>query len=99
MNISQSKILWSQKLVQLAQIFERFPNCYTSTLSVSTGKNGKLSMRCFYKTTQRTRVSEFRQAIQDNTNFFYHFEKLDSRGINRVGDTLSFNVDLVLKGS
>lgn len=84
--ISQSKVMWSQKLEQLAQILgqNEFKTKFWITslaLSKAAGRAGAtsmLSMRVTGLGYDMREVAKLRDAIQQDQNFFYHFVKLES---------------------
>ena len=89
--ISQSKVMWSQKLEQLAQILgqNEFKTKFWVTslvLSKAAGRAGATStllMRVSGIGYDMREVAKLRDAIQQDQNFFYHFVKLESFTVNR----------------
>ena len=84
--ISESKIMWSLKLSQLARIMSepKFADFWISNLRVTNrGKTGRgeLSMSVSALGNDYNKVSEFREAIKNDPNFFYHFQSLESATI------------------
>jgi Tfp pilus assembly protein PilN len=89
--ISQSKVMWSQKLEQLAQILgqQEFKNRFwitSLTLVKAGGRAGAtstLAMKVSGIGYDMREVAKLRDAIQQDQNFFYHFVKLESFTVNR----------------
>lgn len=77
--ISQSKIVWSQKLIQFGRIMQDYPNFWIDRLNLArAGTAGQLTLN-FYSTGNDLRtVAAFRERLQSDTNFWYHFDKFNS---------------------
>lgn len=97
-NISQNKIMWSQKLIQLSNIFARFNDFWLQGISMTqSGTSGTLRFNCFALGKEYKKVTAFRTYIRQDPTFFYHFSTLTSNTISQTGDQMSFPVSLQLK--
>lgn len=85
--ISQSKVMWSQKLEQFAAIMKNYPTFWVSQLGLTkgAGRGGSvLSMRMSGIGYDMREIAKVRDALQNDQNFFYHFQRLDSFTVNRL---------------
>jgi Tfp pilus assembly protein PilN len=87
--ISQSKVMWSQKLEQFSDIMRSYRNFWVTTLNLSkaagrAGASGTLSLRVSGLGYDMREVAKLRDALQNDQNFFYHFQRLESFTVNRV---------------
>ena len=84
--ISQSKIMWSQKLEQLANIlgqpgYEKF---WVSNLSLAKQAKGSLlSLKFAGIGNSLSDVAALRDTMKNDANFFYHFTELINDNIRR----------------
>jgi Tfp pilus assembly protein PilN len=91
--ISQSKVMWSQKLEQFSDIMRSYRNFWVTTLTLSksgsakTGATSTLSMKVSGLGYDMREVAKLRDALQNDQNFFYHFARLDSFTVSRVSLT------------
>lgn len=77
--ISQSKIMWSQKLMQLATIMGGFQEFWLSRMTLTRSqKSGTLDLAVSAGGKDLREVARFQDAIKDDPNFYYHFERLES---------------------
>ena len=78
--ISQSKIIWSQKLIQFGKIMAEYPDFWIDRLSLSPGgsKGGKLTCSFFALGNDLRKAAAFRERVISDTNFWYHFDKFDA---------------------
>jgi Tfp pilus assembly protein PilN len=77
--ISQSKIVWSQKLIQLGRIMAEYPNFWIDRLNLSRGGTGGQLTCNFYAVGNDLRtVAAFRERLTSDTNFWYHFDKFNA---------------------
>jgi len=104
--ISQSKVMWSLKIVQFAQIMEQFDDFWISDLSVSgKGNSGELQMNVYAMGSDLKRVAAWRERVKTDPNFFYHFGDLESdtvrisslTGYENAANQMTFRVSLPLK--
>jgi Tfp pilus assembly protein PilN len=92
-DISQSKVMWSQKLEQFADIMTNYPSFWVQNLTLTKGAAGRggtsstLSMRMSGIGYDMRQVAGLRDTIQNDQNFFYHFDRLDSYTVQRVAVT------------
>ncbi|MDC3378916.1 hypothetical protein OAX78_01360 [Planctomycetota bacterium] len=78
-SISQSKIMWSLKLVQLSRIMNEFQSFWIQNLSLTKARGGgQLQMQVNATGNDMREVARFRDALQQDPNFFYHFQRLVS---------------------
>jgi Tfp pilus assembly protein PilN len=88
--ISQSKVMWSQKLEQFSDIMRSHRQFWVTSLTLSKAGGGRagatstLSMRVSGLGYDMREVAKLRDALQNDQNFFYHFARLDSFSVNRV---------------
>lgn len=82
-SISQSKIMWSLKLVQLSDVMKQFDKFWIQnmTLTRSTRGGGQLSFSASATGRDMRDVAKFKDALQNDPNFFYHFEELKSESV------------------
>jgi Tfp pilus assembly protein PilN len=82
-NISQSKIMWSLKLVQFSDIMKQFDKFWIQnlTLTRSTRGGGQLSFALNATGRDLREVAKFRDALKNDPNFAYHFDELKSDSI------------------
>ena len=79
--ISQSKIIWSQKLVQFGRIMAEYPNFWIDRLALQKGggnDKGKLTLNFYALGNNLRDVAAFRKRVLEDTNFWYHFDKFDA---------------------
>ncbi len=78
--ISQTKIVWSLKLVQFGKVLAEYPSFWIDRISLERGGgggNGLLSVNFYALGDDLANVARFRERFKNDTNFWYHFEKLD----------------------
>ncbi|RMG11437.1 MAG: hypothetical protein D6731_15565 [Planctomycetota bacterium] len=104
--ISQSKVMWSLKLQQLSQIMSRFPNFWVKSMVLTKGrKNRALKLTVSATGSNLSEVARFRNALKEDPNFFYHFDKLESYDVRIVelsermnfSEKMDFVINLPLK--
>ncbi|MFC1706379.1 PilN domain-containing protein [Planctomycetota bacterium] len=105
LGIAKSKIPWALKIEQLLEIMPR--SVWIENLSlVSDGKGGgTMSFGANARGTSLQRITEFKQILRSDTNFFYHFERILTPMVQTIppGDEfaepliLSFQVTLPLR--
>lgn len=84
--ISQSKVMWSQKLEQLANIlatggYEKF---WVSNLSLAKSAKGSLFTLKFSSIgSSLSDVALLRDTMKTDANFFYHFSELQNTSVKR----------------
>jgi Tfp pilus assembly protein PilN len=72
--ISQSKILWSQKLTQFGQIMAQYPNVWINRLSFNPGGQGGGTLSLgFFLAGDYKDVGAFRERLLADVKFWYHF--------------------------
>jgi len=78
--ISQSKIIWSQKLVQFGKIMAEYPDFWIDRLQLQKTDKGKLTMNIFALFDDRgfNRIADFQSSMINDANFWYHFDRFDS---------------------
>jgi len=79
--ISQSKIIWSQKLVQFGRIMQEYPNFWIDRLNLQKGggtDKGRLTLNFYALGNNLKDVAAFRKRVTEDTNFWYHFDKFDA---------------------
>ena len=79
--ISQSKIIWSQKLIQFGKIMAEYPDFWIDRLSLQRGggqDHGKLTLNFYALGSDLRKEANFRDRIINDTNFWYHFEKFEA---------------------
>jgi hypothetical protein len=81
--ISQSKIVWSQKLIQFGKIMAEYPDFWIDRLNLarSGDRGGKLSCNFYALGNDLRKAAAFRERVISDTNFWYHFEKFDAPSI------------------
>lgn len=105
-NISRSKIMWSQKLVQMSKIFGEYDQFWVESMNMSQGSDGKgnLLLVCKALGKDGSQIADFRDSLKKDTTFFYHFENVENKrfqtveGTNDIPDHLSFTIRLDLRG-
>jgi Tfp pilus assembly protein PilN len=104
MEISRSKIMWSQKLFQLSQIFSKYNKFWVQTISMNqVGLSGNMTLSCFALGNEVGEVSDFRTYMEKDETFFYHFKDIQSPritfvpGVESEPDKLQFSMTLILK--
>lgn len=105
-DIGQSKVMWSQKLEQLSGIMFNFKAFWISNMTLTRPAKGGslLTIRVSAANSNLTDVARYRDALQNDPNFFYHFARLESFQINRTAlqnyknadEKLDFEVKLPL---
>lgn len=74
--ISQSKIVWSQKLIQFGRILGEYPDFWIDRLSLTRGTgSGNLACAFYALGNDLRKVAAFRERLTSDTNFWYHFDK------------------------
>ncbi len=73
--IAESKIMWSQKLCQLGRILSEYPLFWIDRLTMDRATG--LTTTFYVVTDDFTKVAEFREAIQNDTDFWYHFKAFE----------------------
>jgi hypothetical protein len=103
-NISFSKIMWSQKLFQLTQIFSKYKDFWVQTISMSqSGLSGRLTLNCFALGEYASTVTRFRTYLRRDYAFFYHFKTATSPIITVIPGSeddpvkMSFSMTLELR--
>jgi Tfp pilus assembly protein PilN len=83
--ISQSKVMWSMKLEQLSSLMTDYKNFWTQSLSLTKtgGRGSTLVMRCSAANSTLNDIARFRDSLQNDPNFWYHFDRLDSFSYTR----------------
>jgi hypothetical protein len=79
--ISQSKIIWSQKLIQFGKIMAEYPDFWIDRLNLQRGDKGRLSLNFYALGSDLRKAAAFRERVISDTNFWYHFEKFDAPSI------------------
>lgn len=86
--ISQSKVMWSQKLEQFSRIMAEHKNFWVQqlTLTKASGRTAgtTLSMRASGLHYDISEVAKLQDALKNDQNFFYHFDDLQSYTVNKV---------------
>jgi len=79
-SISQSKIVWSQKLIQFGRIMANYPDFWIDRFSMAKGGKGAGTVTLSFFTTgsDLRNVAQFRERLTSDTNFWYHFTILDA---------------------
>jgi len=106
--ISQSKIVWSQKLVQFGKIMAEFPDFWIDRLQLSKADKSKLTLTFYALGSDLRKVAAFRERIESDTNFWYHFERFEAprtstsssgplRKYGYEGPTMNFDVVIPVK--
>ncbi|MCO5170757.1 MAG: hypothetical protein M9894_30890 [Planctomycetes bacterium] len=90
--ISQSKVMWSQKLEQFARVMGSHRNFWVNQLNLTKtaagGSGGStFSMRVSGLHYDLNEVAKLRDALQNDQNFFYHFTELQSYSVSRASVT------------
>ncbi|MDF1665355.1 MAG: hypothetical protein P1V97_26575 [Planctomycetota bacterium] len=103
-DMSRSKIFWSQKLFQFSEIKARFKRFWVESITMSQeGLSGRLTMNCFAFDSTRADIGKFRTALTTDTTFFYHFKSATMTRVTLVKggengqDKLQFQITLELK--
>jgi Tfp pilus assembly protein PilN len=85
--ISQSKIMWSQKLEQLSNIlatggYEKF---WVNNLSLAKSTKGSVFTLKFSSIgNSLSDVALLRDTMKNDANFFYHFTELQNTNVRRI---------------
>jgi len=110
--ISQTKILWSLKLVQFGRILVDYPSFWIDRLALERGRgtSGVVTLQCYALGQDLRNIARFRERLKGDTNFWYHFEGLESYSEQRVlnggplstydsykGPVMKFNVSMPVK--
>lgn len=86
--ISQSKVMWSQKLEQFSRIMADHKNFWVSQLTLTKtagrGAGSTLAMRASGLHYDISEVAKLQDALKNDQNFFYHFDDLESYTVNKV---------------
>lgn len=86
--ISQSKVMWSQKLEQFSRIMGDHKNFWVTQINLTKtagrGAGSTLQLRTSGLHYDMREVAKLRDALQNDQNFFYHFDALESYTVNRV---------------
>jgi Tfp pilus assembly protein PilN len=87
--IAQSKVFWSEKLIEFSKILDdsprnRFQGIWLEGLELRKGSSvgagsGTLSMSLSVMGDNSDTIADFRQALQENANFWYPFVSIDSQ--------------------
>jgi Tfp pilus assembly protein PilN len=90
--ISQSKVMWSLKLQQLAQIMEKFPNFWVKNMTLTKSRsNADLKLQLSATGSNLREVARFRDALKGDPNFAYHFGELEGYQVNIINLPPSLN--------
>ena len=78
--ISQSKIVWSQKLIQFGRIMASYPDFWIDRLSLAKGGagGGTLTFGIHAVGGDLRNLAQFRQSLTRDTNFQYHFDPIEA---------------------
>jgi len=79
--ISQSKIIWSQKLIQFGKIMAEYPDFWIDRLTLQRGGGtspGKLTMNFYALGNDIRKAASFQERVVNDTNFWYHFASFDA---------------------
>lgn len=88
--ISQSKVMWSQKLEQFARVMGNHRNFWVNQLTLTKsaatarGSGSTFSMRVSGLHYDISEVAKLRDALQNDQNFFYHFDELQSYTVSKA---------------
>lgn len=87
--ISQSKVMWSMKLEQLSGLMFEYKNFWVQSLGLTKtgGRASVLTMRCSAANSTLNDIARFRDSLQNDPNFWYHFARLDSFSYTRMALT------------
>lgn len=89
--ISQSKVMWSQKLEQFSRIMAEHKDFWVQqlTLTKTAGRasGSTLAMRASGLGYDISAAARLQDALKNDQNFFYHFDDLESYTINKVAVT------------
>lgn len=111
-NISKSKIMWSQKLKQVSEVFNQYKDFWVDSVTMTSSNPaaaGSLSLGAFCQGASYAKVAEFRETLRGNRTFWYHFSEIKNERIKllpaekktaRSGgapERLSFTLSLVLR--
>ena len=80
-DISESKIVWSQKLIQFGKIMYEYPDFWIDRLSLAKGGGpggGQLTLNFYAIGNDLRKVAAFRERLLQDTNFFYHFDRINA---------------------
>jgi Tfp pilus assembly protein PilN len=109
--ISQSKIIWSQKLIQFGKIMAEYPDFWIDRLSMQRGgdKGGRLTLNFYALGSDLRKAAAFRERVTSDTNFWYHFERFEAPNVRvesrtasprlagYVGPSMYFDVSIPVK--
>jgi hypothetical protein len=78
-NISQTKIMWSQKLCQLGRIMADYPQFWIDGLVLD-----RTGLVTTFRVANEdiTKIVEFEEAVQNDASFWYHFKSFDANSFN-----------------
>lgn len=78
-NISQTKIMWSQKLCQLGRIMGDYPQFWIDGLTLD-----RQGLTTSFKVANEDiiKVVEFEDAVQNDASFWYHFKNFEANSFN-----------------
>jgi Tfp pilus assembly protein PilN len=78
--ISQSKIVWSQKLIQFSKIMQDYPDFWIDRLNLQKAGagSGTLTLNFYAVGNDLKKVAGFEERIKNDTNFWYHFERFNA---------------------
>jgi Tfp pilus assembly protein PilN len=83
LNIAESKIYWAMKLDQFVKILP--PSVWLDSIVInSKGGTGEMKLVANARGTGFNRLAELKQALRNDTNFFYHFASVNAPTINIV---------------
>jgi Tfp pilus assembly protein PilN len=85
--ISQSKIMWSQKLEQLANILAQsgYEKFWVSNMSLAkSSKGATFTLKFSGIGNSLSDVASLRDTMKNDANFFYHFSELRNLNVKRV---------------
>lgn len=74
--ISQSKIMFSQKLCQFGKLLADYPGFWIDRLGMSRG--GGIETAFTAVADDLNKIAEFREAVTGDTSFWYHFKAFDT---------------------
>lgn len=74
--ISQSKMMWSQKLCQLGRILTEYPQFWIDQISVDRTRG--INTNFFAVSDDLNKIAEFREAVQSDSTFWYHFKDFEA---------------------
>jgi Tfp pilus assembly protein PilN len=81
-DISQSKVMWSLKLQQLALIMGGFDDFWIKRMQLSKSRKGQaLKLDMSAAGGSIASVARFRDALKADPNFAYHFQELENQQV------------------